>query len=107
MATIEKAILIATMAHAGMKDKAGESYILHPLRVMGYLDPNEENIVEKRIVSVLHDVVEDTPVTYEYLKSYGFSDSVIEGIKSVTKLKGESRFERTRDEQSRSPKKAL
>ncbi len=31
---LEKAILIATTAHQGQTDKAGATYILHPLRVM-------------------------------------------------------------------------
>ena len=34
MSTLEKAIEIATKAHAGQVDKQGMPYILHPLRVM-------------------------------------------------------------------------
>lgn len=34
MSTLERAIEIAAKAHAGQVDKAGEVYILHPLRVM-------------------------------------------------------------------------
>lgn len=34
MSTIEKALQIAAAAHAGQTDKAGEPYILHPIRVM-------------------------------------------------------------------------
>ena len=34
MATLERAIEIAARVHAGQRDKAGEPYILHPLRVM-------------------------------------------------------------------------
>lgn len=34
MSTLEKAISIATKAHANQKDLAGEEYINHPLRVM-------------------------------------------------------------------------
>lgn len=34
MATLERAIEIAARAHAGQTDKAGQPYILHPLRVM-------------------------------------------------------------------------
>lgn len=65
--------MIEIMAHAGMKDKAVKSCILHPLWVMGCLNPKEETIEEKRIVVVLHGVVEDAPATYERLKSNGFS----------------------------------
>jgi GTP diphosphokinase / guanosine-3',5'-bis(diphosphate) 3'-diphosphatase len=34
MASIEKALQIAGRAHEGQKDKDGQPYILHPLRVM-------------------------------------------------------------------------
>ncbi|HUP50107.1 MAG TPA: GTP pyrophosphokinase, partial [Thermoanaerobaculia bacterium] len=60
MSTLERAIMIAVQAHAGQVDKAGEPYILHPLRVMLKLTSDEE-----RIVGVLHDVVEDTDWTIE------------------------------------------
>ena len=53
-ALLEKAIAIAVRAHAGKKDKAGQPYILHPLRVMLSLETLEE-----RIVAILHDVLED------------------------------------------------
>lgn len=51
---LEKAIELATKAHEGQKDKGGEPYILHPLRVMMEMDTDEE-----RIVAVLHDALED------------------------------------------------
>ncbi len=53
-AMLGKAIAIAVRAHAGKEDKAGQPYILHPLRVMLSLET-----VEERIVAVLHDVLED------------------------------------------------
>lgn len=78
-----RAIEIAVEAHAGVLDKAGAPYILHPLRVMFSLESEIE-----RIVGVLHDVVEDCgPVwTFERLASDGFSDEVIGALKSVSKL---------------------
>lgn len=59
---LDKAIRIATIAHEGQKDKAGAPYILHPLRVMMTLSDETE-----RICAVLHDVIEDTDITIEYL----------------------------------------
>ena len=59
---LEVAILIAVKAHMGQVDKAGKSYILHPLRVM----QNVESI-DAKIVAVLHDVLEDTDITLEIL----------------------------------------
>lgn len=85
MSTLECAIKIAAMAHDGQLDKAGQPYILHPLRVMMTLDSEEE-----KIVGVLHDVIEDTYITEDRLKGEGFSENVIEAVKSVTKNRNEN-----------------
>ncbi|MDP4178604.1 MAG: GTP pyrophosphokinase [Bacillota bacterium] len=82
---IEKAILIATTAHQGQMDKAGQPYILHPLRVM--LSRQDET---ERICAVLHDVVEDTDVTLEYLRNEGFSEEILVAIDALTRRRGES-----------------
>jgi len=64
---LEKAISIASLAHAGQLDKGGEPYILHPLRVMMKLKDND-----LRIIAVLHDVIEDCGLTLDDLVSiYG------------------------------------
>ncbi len=88
MSTLEKAIEVAALAHAGQKDKAGENYILHPVRVMLRLDSEEE-----RIVGVLHDVVEDSDYTFEDLRSLGFSEKVLAALAALTKRAGETRLE--------------
>jgi (p)ppGpp synthase/HD superfamily hydrolase len=88
MATLERAIAIAAEAHAGAVDKAGQPYILHPLRVMLRLDDPQQ-----RIVAVLHDVVEDTPVSLDRLRSEGFSDAVVGAVEALTKRPGETRLE--------------
>jgi len=62
MPTLEDAIAFAVEAHHGQKDKNGQPYILHPLRVMLRLESERE-----RIVGVLHDVIEDTPTTLDDL----------------------------------------
>ena len=81
MATLERAIEIATEAHRGQLDKAGEDYIGHPLRVMAM-----GRSVDEKIVGVLHDVVEDSAWTFEMLEAEGFSAEVIEALRYVTKL---------------------
>lgn len=82
---LEKAIQIATVAHTGMKDKAGAPYILHPLRIMCQV----RTPVEKT-VAVLHDVVEDCPDwTFERLGAEGFSEDVLVPLRLVTKLKSD------------------
>ncbi len=88
MSTIERAIEIAAAAHAGQVDKGGEPYILHPLKVMLRMTTEQE-----RIAAVLHDVIEDTSVTIELLRSEGFTDEVLRALTALTKLSGESRLE--------------
>jgi (p)ppGpp synthase/HD superfamily hydrolase len=86
MSTLERAIVIATESHAGVKDKGGAPYILHPLRMMLALSSDDE-----RIVAVLHDVCEDCPGwTFDRLKAEGFPDPIIAALDSVTKRDGES-----------------
>jgi GTP diphosphokinase / guanosine-3',5'-bis(diphosphate) 3'-diphosphatase len=93
MATIDRAIMIASIAHAGQKDKAGKPYILHPLRVMLTVASDKNATDEQKIVAVLHDVIEDTYVQEQHLRENGFSEDIINAIKSVTKINGESRMD--------------
>ena len=80
MSTLEKALEIAINAHKGQKDKSGADYILHPIRVM----QRGETEIEK-ICGLLHDVVEDSPWTFESLKREGFSEDIISVLKCITK----------------------
>lgn len=81
MSTLERAIEIATEAHRGQFDKAGNNYIGHPLRVM-----DAGKTTNEKIVGVLHDVIEDTDWTFEKLALEGFSKEVIDALRCVTKL---------------------
>lgn len=78
---LNKAIEIATKAHEGQVDKAGQPYIGHPLRVMDMGATEDE-----KIVGVLHDVVEDSDWTFERLTAEGFSSEIVEALRCVTKL---------------------
>ena len=81
MSSLNRAIQIATEAHKGQYDKAGNDYIGHPLRVMEMGKTEEE-----KIVGVLHDVIEDTDWTFETLAEEGFSKEIIDALRCVTKL---------------------
>jgi len=85
MSTLDKAIMIASEAHAGQLDKSGQRYILHPMRLMQKFVREEE-----RIVAVLHDVVEDSNVSLNDLKTYGFAKSIIDAIDCLSKRNNES-----------------
>ena len=76
MSTLARAIEIATEAHRGQVDKAGNEYIGHPLRVMEMGKTEEE-----KIVGVLHDVVEDTDWSFERLEAEGFAPEIIAALK--------------------------
>ena len=82
---LNKAYEIASMAHKNQKDKGGIEYINHPVAVSTLVGSLEE-----KIVALLHDVVEDTRVTLEELKSFGFNDNVIAAIDAISKKAGES-----------------
>ena len=88
MPTIEHAIEIAANAHAGQRDKAGQPYIFHPLRVMFRVNGEHE-----QMAAVLHDVVEDTAITIDDLAREGFPSEVLRAIAALTKLPGETRLE--------------
>jgi len=91
MSTIERAIEIAARAHAEQRDKAGQPYIFHPLRVMLAVDGEHA-----RMAAVLHDTVEDTAVSVEDLRAAGFADAVVSAVIALTKLPGEARIDAAR-----------
>jgi (p)ppGpp synthase/HD superfamily hydrolase len=72
-------------AHRGQRDKAGQPYILHPLRVMMRLESDAE-----RTVAMLHDVVEDTPWTLERLREAGYPEDVLRALDALTRRDGET-----------------
>lgn len=63
MDILHQAIIFAVLMHTQQRDKNGEPYILHPLRVMLTFESEDY-----RVAAVLHDVVEDTGVTLEGLR---------------------------------------
>ena len=84
MPTLEDAIALAAEAHRGQRDKSGQPYILHPIRVMMRCRTEAE-----RIAAVLHDVVEDTGRTFDDLRALGYSEEVVAALDCLTKREGE------------------
>lgn len=85
LSQLDDALRIAVAAHAGQVDKAGQPYILHPLRLMMRMTSETA-----RIVAVLHDVVEDSDVSLDDLRAAGFGDEVIDAVDLVTRRETES-----------------
>lgn len=85
MANLAKAIELAARAHVAQRDKTGGPYVLHPLRLMDKVQGDDE-----KIVAVLHDVVEDTPMTDDDLRAEGFSEKVIHAVLALTRRDDET-----------------
>ena len=84
---LAQAIALAATAHGKQTDKAGRPYILHTLKVMHYLRSEDD---ELNAIAVLHDIVEDTDVTYQDLYTRGFSRRIVNGITAMTKQRGQT-----------------
>ncbi|MBB5808287.1 (p)ppGpp synthase/HD superfamily hydrolase [Saccharothrix ecbatanensis] len=82
--TVDDAIRIARAAHEGQVDKSGKPYIDHPLRVMGRVSGEHA-----RMAAVLHDVVEDTPVTDSDLLAAGCPPEVVATVLALSHRDGE------------------
>ena len=82
---LETALRIALDAHTEQTDKAGQPYILHPLRLMMQMTTDEE-----RAAALLHDVVEDSRWTFDMLRAEGISDNVLNAVMLLTHTPGTS-----------------
>lgn len=83
---LTEAIMIAAQAHDGQKDRAGQPYILHCLRVMLAMNTEAD-----RIAAVLHDVVEDSP-DWQAGDLRDFGPDVTEAVDALTRREGEDYF---------------
>ncbi|MFH1136041.1 MAG: GTP pyrophosphokinase [Pseudomonadota bacterium] len=79
MPSLEDAIVLATLAHHGRKDEAGQPYILHPLRVMFRLKTPLE-----RMAGVLHDALENSSLSPRDLRKWGYPAEVLAALRVLT-----------------------
>ena len=87
MDVIEKAYRMADDAHNGARRRSGEPYICHPLAV-GRLLVDLGMDTESIVAALLHDVVEDTPITIDEVKSQFGADValLVDGVTKLTKI---------------------
>lgn len=90
---LNAALVFATNAHAGQFDKSGMPYILHPLKVMHYLNTDNEIL---NAAALLHDVIEDCNVSYnDIYKLFAFDfeagNRIVNILKCLTKQNGETK----------------
>ncbi len=81
---LRRAWEVGAAAHAGQTRKSGEPYITHPVAVAQVLAELGLD-VEALIAAILHDTIEDTPLTREELAAE-FGEAVAELVDGVTKL---------------------
>jgi len=74
------ALRIAYDAHHGQTDKTGLPYIYHPLHLAEHIGEDEKLIA----AALLHDVVEDTELTFGQLAAQGVTEEVIEALRLLT-----------------------
>lgn len=77
--TLENAYQLAHAAHEGQKDKGDLPYINHPIAVMNRLAGDYS-----KMAGILHDVIEDTDVTFEDLQKLGVPEVVIASLRLLT-----------------------
>lgn len=85
---IQHAIEVATKAHAGQKRRSGEPYITHPLAVAAFLiDWGLDS--DSVVAGVLHDTVEDTPLTLPEIETNFGADValLVDGVTKVSKAR--------------------
>lgn len=84
MHQLGRAFVFAAKSHGDQKRKSGDPYIMHPLNVALILSGMRLDLASLT-AALLHDVIEDTPVTPVEL-SEAFGDEVVTLVDGVTKL---------------------
>ncbi|MBR1747379.1 MAG: HD domain-containing protein [Clostridia bacterium] len=87
----QKAMKIAYEAHLGQYDKGGVPYIFHPTHLAEQMETEAT-----ATAALLHDVVEDTPLTIEDLRRAGISEEVLTAVELLTHKKDTDYFEYVR-----------
>ena len=85
------ALEIAEKAHEGQKRKFGADkgldYIVHPKRVASKLKG------KAKIAAILHDTIEDTYVTKQFLLDKGIPEEIADAVEILSKREGEGYYD--------------
>ena len=94
VAIVLRAYQVGAVAHQGQTRKTGEPYILHPVAVARIL-ANMRMDYSSVAAAILHDTIEDTPLTFEELTER-FGDEIaglVDGVTKLDKMKFRTRLE--------------
>jgi GTP pyrophosphokinase len=84
---IRKAYHFAKAAHAGVRRRSGEPYIIHPIEVAHIVCKDIGLGSTSICAALLHDVVEDTDYTIEDIRNL-FGDKIADIVDGLTKISG-------------------
>ena len=86
------AFYLACAAHKGQCDKAGLDYICHPvvvaMNIQAHMEPSKKKD-RAMVTAMLHDTLEDTLITENALKCFGFSKRIIRAVVLLSRKEGE------------------
>ena len=86
-----KAVKIMFEAHKDQHDKSGLPYVFHPFHLAEQMTDEDTTIA-----ALLHDTIEDTDITEEYLRAQGFKPEVIDAVVLLTRNDEEDYFDYVR-----------
>ncbi len=101
---IMRAFELADKAHTGQKRKSGEDYIIHPVAV-AYILAEYKMDVETICAALLHDVIEDTKYTHEYIAN-AFNPKIADLVEGVTKI-GQIEYQSKEESQAENLRKMV
>ncbi len=87
VAEVKRAYLVSAQAHQAQTRRSGQPYIVHPLAVATILAESRLDMTSI-MAALLHDTLEDTDITYDFLvKEFG-SDlaQIVDGVTKLEKL---------------------
>lgn len=87
-AELSLAMLIVGNGFLNKKQRSGEDYVGHPMNVATAYTRSKN----KRIIGLLHDLIEDTDWTLDDLREVGFSDRIVNAVDACTRREGPPHF---------------
>ena len=73
------ALKLCFETHKNQLDKSGIPYVFHPFHLAEQMTDEATTIT-----ALLHDVVEDSDITFDDLEKYGYNSEIIEALKLLT-----------------------